>query len=280
MVTSAWLDAIQVDANQGNHRVHKQWIADLEAQYSATRDLNNPNVALEGFHAVKHALRFGVTPTSVVSPDPAAIDVLAAELAPDIRDELNGLITEISATDFARLSPRGTSSPIVAIGPRRRADIAEMFQPRHDRHIVVLENPRHTGNAGAVIRVAAAANAVGVVTVGELDPWSSPVLRGAAGLHYALSVASIEHSRDIPPRHRPLVALDPEGQDIYSGAIPHNAALLFGTERHGLSQELRDRASATFRLPMRPGVSSLNLATAVSAALFMLQAPHNAPHNQ
>ena len=46
------------------------------------------------------------------------------------------------------------------------------------------------------------------------------------------------------------------------------AILAFGTERHGLSDEVLDRATMRVRIPMRQGVSSLNLATSVSAVLF------------
>ena len=38
------------------------------------------------------------------------------------------------------------------------------------------------------------------------------------------------------------------------------AILAFGTERHGLSDELLERADLRLGIPMRPGVSSLNLA--------------------
>ena len=48
--------------------------------------------------------------------------------------------------------------------------------------------------------------------------------------------------------------------------------LAFGTERDGLSDELLARADARVALPMRPGVSSLNLATAVAAAGWSLGA--------
>jgi tRNA G18 (ribose-2'-O)-methylase SpoU len=46
--------------------------------------------------------------------------------------------------------------------------------------------------------------------------------------------------------------------------------LAFGTERDGLSDELLARADLRLALPMSPGVSSLNLATAVSGVLFAL----------
>ena len=45
------------------------------------------------------------------------------------------------------------------------------------------------GNMGACVRVAAAADAAGVLTTGDNDPWHPDALRGAAGLHYALPVA-------------------------------------------------------------------------------------------
>ena len=71
---------------------------------------------------------------------------------------------------------------------------------------------------------------------------------------------------------RPLVALDPEGEPLPGAAVPPRAVLAFGTERDGLSDALRARADACLALPMRPGVSSLNLATAVSGVLFSLSA--------
>ena len=52
---------------------------------------------------------------------------------------------------------------------------------------------------------------------------------------------------------------------------PLRAVLAFGTERGGLSDDLLARADATVALPMAPGVSSLNLATAVAALLFVLK---------
>ena len=46
------------------------------------------------------------------------------------------------------------------------------------------------GNMGACVRVAAAADAAGVLTTGGNDPWHPDALRGAAGLHFALPVAA------------------------------------------------------------------------------------------
>jgi TrmH family RNA methyltransferase len=121
------------------------------------------------------------------------------------------------------------------------------------------------GNMGACVRVAAAAEAAGVLTTGDNDPWHPDALRGAAGLHFALPVARVG---ELQRSDRPLVAIHPEGETLRSGAIPPRAILAFGTERHGLSPALLERADARLGIPMREGVSSLNLATAVAAVLF------------
>jgi len=133
--------------------------------------------------------------------------------------------------------------------------------------VILLEEPRHLGNLGACVRVAAAAGAAGVITTGTSDPWHADALRGSAGLHFALPVA---RSRVLRTGERPLVALDPDGETLRRGGIPERAVLAFGTERDGLSDALLARADLRLALPMSPGVSSLNLATAVSGVLFAL----------
>jgi TrmH family RNA methyltransferase len=124
------------------------------------------------------------------------------------------------------------------------------------------------GNIGACIRVSAAAGAAALITTGENDPWHPDAVRGAAGLQYALPVASVE---SLPKSERPLLAIDPDGEELAPERLPARAILAFGTERHGLSSEVFERADARVAIPMREGVSSLNLATSVAIVLFALK---------
>ena len=134
-----------------------------------------------------------------------------------------------------------------------------------DQPVVALEDPRNLGNLGAVVRVAAAAGAAGVITTGMHDPWDPVAIRGSAGLHFALPVARADA---ITPHGRPLLAVDPSGDVFRPKDLPQRAILAFGSERGGLSDELSTAADARIRIPMQPGVSSLNLATSVAAILF------------
>ena len=220
---------------------------------------------LEGFHALKHALRFGAEVSEAVASAPEELDRLAAELAPDLAGSLAERVTPVDDEVLARLVPHAPRTGVVAIAQRPCVDLAQTLADPRPAPLVLLEDPRTMGNMGACVRVAAAADAAGVLTTGDNDPWRPEALRGAAGLHFALPVARIER---LPEGDRALVAIDPEGEQVGLTAISPRAILAFGTERYGLSDELLERADARLAIPMRPGVSSLNLATAVAAVLF------------
>jgi RNA methyltransferase, TrmH family len=225
-------------------------------------------VVLEGFHAVKHAVRFGADILEAVAEDPEEIGTLARRLAPDVAEDRPGAVTRVPAGTLAAICPSPPSTGVVALARRPRVASYDVLADAGAAPVVFLEDPRHPGNAGAAIRVAAAAEAAGVLTSGELDPWGPAAIRGAAGLQFAVPVARV---RELPPADRRLVALDPEGEPLERGTIPPRAVLAFGAERAGLSADLVARADARLRIPMREGVSSLNLATAVAAVLYALR---------
>jgi TrmH family RNA methyltransferase len=220
---------------------------------------------LEGFHALKHALRFGAELVEAVAVEPDELDRLAAELAPDLAGTLGERVERVDAADLAGLAPLVPRTGVVAIARRPAVDLDAVLADRRQAPVVLLEQPKNMGNIGACIRVAAAADAAAVLTTGENDPWYPDAVRGAAGLHFALPVTAVEA---LPASDRPLLAIDPEGEALRPGALPSRAVLAFGTERHGISAALLERADARVSIPMRPGVSSLNLATSVAITLF------------
>jgi RNA methyltransferase, TrmH family len=230
------------------------------------RQRRDPGLAvLEGFHALKHALRFGAEIVEVVAVDPVELERLAADLAPDLAGSLDGRVVPVDDETLAGLAPQAPHTGVVAVARRPAVDVGAALADPRPAPVVLLEDPRRMNNIGVCVRVAAAAGAAAVLTTGRIDPWHPDSLRAAAGLHFALPVARVDR---LPESDRPLVAIDPEGDDIRTAEPSPRAILAFGTERHGLSAELLDRADAHLGIPMRPGVSSLNLATSVAAVLF------------
>ncbi|MGW6686453.1 TrmH family RNA methyltransferase [Streptomyces sp. NPDC054961] len=231
-------------------------------------------VLLDGFHALKHALRFGADVRIVVADDPEAVRRLARELAADVEAEVARLVRRAPLKELlapGRVHPTGVAALAVRPDPAEgRARLDAMPRPAP---VVVLDNPRNLGNVGAVVRLAAGFGATGVITRGDLDPWHPHVVRAGAGLHYATTVARVDLAA-LPPG--PLYVLDPEGEDIRALTLPDDALLAFGSERHGISPELRARADHLVSLPMRPQVSSYNLATSVAMTLFHWGGPRPA----
>jgi TrmH family RNA methyltransferase len=218
-------------------------------------------VLLEGFHALKHAVRFGADILAAATADAAALDALAERLAPDVRTALVALAVERPLDGLVARVPH---TGVVAVARRPQVDPSALLAAAPGPPVVLLEDPRQLGNVGAVVRVAAAAGAAGVLTTGAHDPWDPAALRGSAGLHFALPVGRADPAA---LGDRPLVALDPAGEDL--SALPDGALLAFGTERDGVSAQVASRAAARVRIPMRAGVSSLNLATAVAVVLYI-----------
>ena len=240
------------------------------------REAAADSVLLDGFHALKHALRFGADVRAAVTADKAGLLRLAAELAPDLTADLTSRVAEVPAALLRQLVARVHPTGVAALAARRdRAEnlAALALLPRH-APVVVLDTPRNLGNVGAVIRLAAGFGVTGVVTTGDLDPWHPNAVRSGAGLHYATSVEHADPDA-LPPG--PLYVLDPEGADIRSTRLPDDALVVFGSERHGVGADLRDRAAALVALPMRAQVSSYNLATSVGMALYHWSATSHSP---
>jgi RNA methyltransferase, TrmH family len=222
---------------------------------------------LEGFHALKHALRFDADVLEVVCADRGALARLSAALAPELSEQILALAREVPPDVLARLAPLVPPTGVISLARRPAVDPAAVLADDRPAPAILLEDPRDLGNMGACVRVAAAADAAGVLVSGGHDPWHPDALRGAAGLHYALPVAGLPGG--LPSAlERPLLALDPAGEPLRPAALPARALLAFGSERHGLSPGLLERAQARVAIPMRAGVSSLNLATSVAAVLF------------
>jgi RNA methyltransferase, TrmH family len=237
---------------------------DLPARYGAAR--RDPGLAvLEGLHALKHALRFGADVLDARTPDPDALARLAARLAPDLAERIAVLARPTDGATFGKLAPSEHPTGVIALARRPDGDPGAALAAAGPAPVVFLDRPTHHGNIGAAVRVAAAGGAAALLSSGPHDPWHPAALRGGAGLQFALPV---HRADELPPTDRPIVALDPAGLPLPENPPPPRAVLVFGSERTGIGEALLARATLRVSIPMRPGVSSLNLATAVAVAVF------------
>lgn len=180
---------------------------------------------------------------------------------------------------------------LMAIAARARPVAASdlLAHPDPARPLLVLEHIVNHDNIGGLYRSAAAFNARGIllsprcadplyrkairVSVGHalrvptarLGPWPDglSLVRDAGYLLVALS--GRDHSTDLPTLAQALAQ------------NPRPIALLLGTEGPGLSEEAIAMADQCVRIPMAPGVDSLNVMVAGTIALWELAGRHRAP---
>lgn len=224
-------------------------------------------VVLEGVHAIKHALRFNARIREVYAVDAERVCTLMHELAgQEEAAALKQLVREIPKEQIAALAPNALRSGVLALAEHPYIQTGAPSVPQRGV-VVFLEDPRDLENIGAVVRVSAGFGAAAVLVSGRVNPWHANCIRASAGLHFAVPVLHIESLEQLP-ESRQLIACTAEGENMYTATIPHNAVLAFGTERHGISETLQSMAQNTIAIPMQPRVSSLNLATSVSAVLY------------
>lgn len=87
-------------------------------------------VVLDGFHALKHALRFGADVHVAVSSDKDAVLRLAADLAPDLTADLAERVSEIPAAALRELVTRVHPTAVAALAARPARDGVRPRWPR------------------------------------------------------------------------------------------------------------------------------------------------------
>lgn len=138
---------------------------------------------------------------------------------------------------------------------------------------VVLYEPEIPPNTGNVIRLCANAGvALHLIRPLGFELTDARLRRAGLDYHEYASVHVHDELEAFLAGHDgPLWALSTRGERTYAEApLDEGAALLFGPETRGLPAEVLDRVGAerTLRIPMRPGVRSLNLANAVAVVVY------------
>jgi RNA methyltransferase, TrmH family len=215
-------------------------------------------VMLDGLHAVKHAARFGAEIAAVLTTDRPGALALADAVAPDLRPWLDTNLITVSPAELAAAA-RSAMHTVVGWALRPAAPAAGPAPGP----VVLLDNPRNLGNLGAVVRLAAGFGAA-VLCTGTVDPWHPRVVRAAAGLHFATSVARVAPEAVAGP----LYVFDRDGAELRTAVLPADPVLVFGSERHGVSEAFRRRAAAVLAIPIADRVSSYNLAASVGIGLY------------
>jgi tRNA G18 (ribose-2'-O)-methylase SpoU len=166
----------------------------------------------------------------------------------------------------------------VALGERGAEPALDDLLAEAPRRLVLLEGVNNPDNVGGVLRAARALGAdAAVLSPGCCDPLYRKAVRVSMGAALTLPFTRVADWERAQARLRGagfvLVALTPTGDRDVAALPPQDAertALLVGAEGEGLRAESIAAADTAVRIPMVPGVDSLNLVTACAIALDRL----------
>lgn len=233
-------------------------------------------VLLDGEHLVQEALACDIPVEIAAFADKrlGAARSPLGQIAQDIQAR-GGRVLTVSEQVLAAMSPVQNPSGVVAIGCARPASVrVAMSAGAGAPLVVVLAGLQDPGNAGAIVRAAAAFGASGVVaTEGSADPFGWKALRGAMGGTFRIPVAARGRVDDV------VAVADESGVQLVA-AVPRGGtplpaldlrvptALVLGAEGAGVAPEIANAVRHTVSIPMSAPIESLNVAVAAAVILY------------
>lgn len=165
--------------------------------------------------------------------------------------------------------------PLTAVSSEALARIADTKTPRGPVAVISIPRPRpegrdtlwlmvsEPGNAGTLIRTAAAFGWDVATGSGTVDPWAPKVLRAGAGGHFRVAIGEAEE----PPSDAMVMAATPRGGTPVAelgSLVDHSRQwwLIIGEESRGIHTGHADRVDLWCTVPMSGGTESLNAAAA------------------
>ncbi|PZU11791.1 RNA methyltransferase [Sphingomonas sp.] len=183
-------------------------------------------------------------------------------------------------TDLARLVPHDAPHQgiVIEVDPLDDIWLADLLERGEggSRPLVILDQVTDPHNVGAVLRSAAAFDALGIVTQDRhAPPEGGSLAKAASGaLEFVPWVRVVNLARaldEIGEAGYWRIGLTGAGRRSFAEAIgTAKVALVLGAEGEGMRQNTEAHCDELARLPISPRVESLNISNAAAIALYAL----------
>ena len=238
---------------------------------------------------IERALRAGYQPASLLVEEKALTRDLADldhEMAANQTSGLGQTPIYVANSKLLRQLPgynllRGALAAMHRVKRLELADFLATMLAEHPR-IAVLESVVNPANIGAIFRSAAALGIDGViVTSDSADPFYRRSSRVAMGTVFQVPWTYVDAKTW---QHAGIDLLHQAGYQTAAMALRHNTvsiddpkltavdrlAIIMGSEGPGLKEATIEQSDFTIKIPMAPGVDSLNVAAASALAFWEL----------
>lgn len=229
---------------------------------------------VEGLRLCEEAARSPLSVEDVLFTEGFASAPRGARLLEDLRRK-SARLTLVSESVVVSIADTKTPQGVVLLARRPACDVVAFENALGSEPlVVVLHGVNNPANAGAMVRVAEAAGAAGIVsTAGTSDLLSPKALRSAMGSSFRLPLWAGAGFNDVIAwcRRRGMATVSAD----LGAALSHTAldwrgarAIICGAEATGLGENEIAATEMRVRIPMRAPVESLNVAVALAVILY------------
>lgn len=152
---------------------------------------------------------------------------------------------------------------------------------KNSGRVVLLDDVENPSNVGAIIRSAAAMYMDGILLTKDCsDPLYRRAARVSVGTVFQIPWAYLDETLDCMELFKRYgfktvaMALDERAVSVSDPglALEEKLIIIMGNEGYGLSGEVIDACDYIVKIPMAPGIDSLNVAAASAVAFYVLGA--------
>jgi TrmH family RNA methyltransferase len=183
-------------------------------------------------------------------------------------------VYELLPAEFKKLSQDKEPEGIAAVVKMKEPPSLASFLKSTAAHLLIGHEISNPQNLGALLRTARWFGFSGMILGTHCVDWTNPkVIRASMGAVFHLAILA---DMDLPVL---LGAIQKDytliGSDVHSGIPPHpvpsKAALLLGSESHGLPDDLLQLADCRWRIPGDGGAESLSLPQAAAIMMYEMR---------
>lgn len=174
---------------------------------------------------------------------------------------------EIPTKEMDRISSLKSAPGILAV-----VEIPEISWDNQTHGLtIILDDIKDPGNLGTIIRTADWFGVKRIIcSENTVDLWNSKVVQSTMGaiFHVPVYYQSLEKTLEVFNKEKvPAYAAILKGKNLYDIDFPSDAAVIIGSESHGISQEIISLSSHSATIPSFGNAESLNASIACAVIL-------------
>ena len=183
----------------------------------------------------------------------------------DILEKLGAKGEEISLKELERISMQQSPSGVLALVKQKHFDLD--IDSIENKFSILLCNANDPGNLGTIIRLADWFGIDQIIcSENSVDMYNPKVVQSSMGSIFRVAVvySNLEKLLKEVKSTVPIYGAFMEGENLYNIEKLKKGLVVFGSESHGIPEEIEQLVKIKFTIPKIGRAESLNLAVAVA----------------